>query len=661
MPTNPNKLSQFWQELKRRKVLRVITVYAAVAFVILQLVEILAPSLRLPDWTMNLILVLLIVGFIITVIVSWVYDVTPEGIEKTKPAHKLKVEEKAISSNSWKIASYISFVVIVTLIVLNIIPRTKRSGITEILDKSIAVLPFKNDSPNQERMYFINGTMEAILDNLCKIEDLRVPGRTSVEQYRDNPKPIPTISQEMNVSYILEGSGFRDGNNIRLVVQLLDGRKDQHLWSKTYDSDIEEIFSVQSEIAQLVAAEIEAIITPEEKQLIEKIPTTNVTAYDFCQRGIEAIFGGDGKESLDRAEELYHKALQYDSTFAQAYAGLALVYWYKHRWEEYLEEDYMDSMLILADIALSFDDQLAEAYAIRGRYYEVHNRKAEAINEYNKAIQSNPNYFASYWRKGNLYLNDDLVKSLDNFHKAALLQRGQFLPDRYRELFLAYAYAGFKEKAIYNAEEALNLDDDSATYYSNLATIEDGIGNYEKAIELYRKSYAIDSTQWRVIFKLGENHSFLGQFEESLEYMRKCTSRLWRINRSYSNNSYRIGYAYLVNGFQEEGEYYINEGLEMIKRLIELGRDTYHNLYIYYNLAAIYSFLGDKEKAYETLRLLNQRQRMPLWAASYIKDDPMFESIRDESEFQQILAEVEAKYKAEHERVRKWLEENEML
>ena len=167
-------------------------------------------------------------------------------------------------------------------------------------------LPFKNDSPDQERMYFINGTMEAILDNLCKIEDLRVPGRTSVEQYRDNPKPIPTVAEELDVSYILEGSGHRDGNNVRLIIQLLDGRKDQHLWSKTYDSDIEEIFSMQSEIAQLVAAEIEAFITPEEKQLIEKVPTANLTALDFYQRGNEER----RKYSSDNRETLYGSVMK---------------------------------------------------------------------------------------------------------------------------------------------------------------------------------------------------------------------------------------------------------------------------------------------------------------------------------------------------------------
>jgi hypothetical protein len=150
----PNKISQFWQELKRRKVLRVITVYAAVAFVILQLVEILGPSLRLPEWTMNFILVLLIVGFIITVIVSWIYDIHPKGgIVKTEPADKIEKSDIPKNSNSWKIASYIGFVVIVGLMVLNIIPRT---GKKEILDKSIAVLPFHNDSPDEEKMYFIN-------------------------------------------------------------------------------------------------------------------------------------------------------------------------------------------------------------------------------------------------------------------------------------------------------------------------------------------------------------------------------------------------------------------------------------------------------------------------------------------------------------------------
>jgi TolB-like protein len=277
MPDKPSNPFNFWQELKRRKVVRVITVYAAAAFVIIELINNVYEPLRLPEWTPTLVIVLLIIGFIITVIVSWIYDIHPEGgIVKTEPAHKVKPEDIPKSSNSWRIASYISFVVIIGLIVLNIIPRHSRSEVKEILDKSIAVLPFRNDSPDEEKMYFINGTMEAILDNLCKIKDLRVPGRTSVEQYRDNPKPIQTVAEEMNVSYIVEGSGQKLGDRILLTVQLLDGRNDQHLWSKQYDREIqkvEDLIDIQSEVAQLVAKEIKAIITPEEKQLIEKTLT----------------------------------------------------------------------------------------------------------------------------------------------------------------------------------------------------------------------------------------------------------------------------------------------------------------------------------------------------------------------------------------------------
>ena len=234
----PSKLSQFWQELKRRKVIHTITVYAAAAFVVLELVDIVAPNLGLPAWTFNLVLILLLVGFVITVIVSWIYDIHPEGgIVKTEPAHKVKPGDIPKSSNSWKIASYISFVVIIVLIILNIIPRAGRK---EILDKSIAVLPFINDSQDQENEYLINGIMEDLLINLQSIKELRVLGRTSTEQYRNNPKPIPEIASEMSVVYIVEGSGQRYGDKIRLRVQLVEGATDRHIWADSYfDKQIE--------------------------------------------------------------------------------------------------------------------------------------------------------------------------------------------------------------------------------------------------------------------------------------------------------------------------------------------------------------------------------------------------------------------------------------
>jgi len=638
-----------------------LAIYAGSAYVIFEASTLIFPRWGLPDWTIDLVLYLLILGAIITFVVSWVYDVTPEGVQKTKPVSEALEGEAPPTPNGWKIASYISLVVILVLIVLNILPRT---GEKEILEKSIAVLPFRNDSPDEEKMYFINGTMEAILDNLCKIKDLRVPGRTSVEQYRGVAKPIPEIAEEMNVSYILEGSGQKLGNRILLSIQLLDGKNDQHLWSIQYDREIqkvEDLIDIQSEVAQLVAAEIETIITPVEKQLIEKIPTTNQAAYDFYQRGEEERrkYSFDDSLALERAEDFYHYALEEDSTFALAYTGLAWVYWNMHYGEEFLTENFMDSVLNLTDIALSFDDQLAEAYVIRGEYYRRHNNKEQAIKEYDKALKFNPNDWQAYWNKAILYNFEDLVKCIDNYQKAALLHRGPFLPGLYLDLSNAYAFVGFKEKSRYYIEEKLKLDNDSASYYDFLAHLEELIPNYEKAIEFGKKAYAIDSTDFWINTHLGLYHSCLGQFEESLKYYKTSEKIQRALNRPGLLNIFRIGHAYWENGFIEEAELYFNTGLKSYNEMIELDRNYARDYFTFYNLAAAYAFLGDKEKAFEYLRLFNRVQVKPLFGVSVIKNDRLFDSIRDEPEFQQIVRNVEAQYQAEHERVRKWLEEND--
>ena len=633
------KISQFWQELKRRNVTRVLAVYIAAAFMVLELVDIVSEPFGLPDWSLRVAFFVLLAGFFIAIIISWIYDVTPEGVEKTKPSAELEPGEREVTTNSWKIASYISFVVIIALITINVIPRHNRLKELAILGKSIAVLPFINDSPDEENAYFINGIMEAIIDNLCKIEDLRVVGRTSVEQYRNAPKPVRVIADEMDVSYILEGSGQKYGNKVSLTLQLLDARNDKHLWSNPFSREIviEDIFTLQSEIAQLVAAEIKAIVTPEEKQLIEKVRITNLTAYDFYQRGREELTKywlslRKNKEALERAEDLYRKALEYDSAFALAYTGLADVYFEKNRQKSFFSENYLDSMLILADIALSFDDQLAETYYMRGRYYRNHNEKEQAYNEFDKALKLNPNLYEVYWFRGLLYFSDgDLVKAIDDFQTSATLQRGPDLAFIYQYISAGYGNAGFKEKAIYYETESFILGDDSVNYYEDIGHIEYDYGNFEKAIELVGKAYAIDSTKLRIILELGKCHMWLGQLEESLEYFKKYDKIFKTLNLPYGPQAFRIGYAYQVNGFNEEAQYYFDRGFEFIDKLIELGRPVPN-----YILAAIYAFLGDKEKAYENLRLSNRRQIMLLVMVTTVKNDPLLDSIRDEPEFQQL-------------------------
>ena len=297
-------------------------------------------------------------------------------------------------------------------------------------------------------------------------------------------------------------------------------------------SETKDIFNIQSQIAQSIAAELKATITPEEKQLIEKIPTTNLTAYDFYQRGREEHtkywIDNRNKAALQKAEDLYRKALKYDSTFAQAYSGLARVYWDKHYWKEkeYFSENFMDSVLILTNIALSFDNQLSEAYTLRGRYYSEIGKPEQAIEEFDKAIKLNPNDWMAYYEKGEFYWDADLVNTINYLQKAASINRGAELPSLLGKIGEAYFNAGFPEKSKYYYQEELKLDGDSSNYYWNLAIDESSLRNFDKSIEFEVKGYAIDSTYYGILIMIGDGYSWLGKYKESLKYYKKYYERL---------------------------------------------------------------------------------------------------------------------------------------
>ena len=657
----PNKLSQFWQELKRRNVVRVITVYAGAAFVIIELINNITEPLKLPEWTPALVIVLLGIGFPVVIIFSWIYDIHPEGgMVKTEPAEKIKAEEIPKSSSGWKIASYISFAIIIGLVMLHIFSGT---GNQKLLAKSIAVLPFINDSPDEEKMYFINGTMEAILDNLCKISDLRVVSRTSVEQYRNNIKPVQEIAEEMKVSYVLEGSGLKDGDNIRLTIQLIDAIHDRHLWSSTYNRKANEIFSLQSEIAQMVAREIKAIVSPEEKELIEKEPTSSLTAYDLYQKGLEVqrIFESNhnNREALARAETLYRTSLQYDSTFARAYLGLAYLFNIKYGMDPVLYETYIDSTLEYINTAIGFDNQLADAYNFKGYYYRTINKPDLAIGEWERAISLNPNSAAPYTGLGWQYFSEgDYVKTIGNFAKATTLERGPDLPGLLRNLGFGLTSIGFYKETVDQYREALRLDGDSAEHYRRMAYAELCAGHYEKVIEAGLKAIEKNPQQPEAWNNVGEAYIILGQFEKAMPYYRTYAERL---ESRGARNLYSLpwmAYAYLKNGDTAKADYYISEQIRFGNLWIERGISGYEGSYI--RLAQVYAMNGDRENALANLKLYDQ-QGITSVHDHRLSSFPMFGTIKDDPAFRQILDHLEARYQAEHERVRQWLEENDML
>jgi TolB-like protein/AraC-like DNA-binding protein len=389
----------------------------------------------------------------------------------------------------------ISLIVLIPMAVF-LINKGSVSKATSAKEKSIAVLPFIFLGDETDKQYLAIGMMDDILNNLSKIKDLRVISRTSVEQYRNTRKTANAIGREQDVDYLLEGSLQKDNNQVRLIVQLIKTKNEDHVWSNKYEYDGKDIFSVQSEVAETVASELQAAITPEEMQLIRKIPTTNLTAYDFYQRGKDELDNNGDSISLEKAQRLFQKALELDSTFALAYTGLARIFWNKYYSKTFFTEHFLDSVLNLANRALKYDNQCAEAYYYRGRsYYQIAN-PSEALREIDKAIKFNPNDWRAYNLRSQIYWEglDDLVEAIKNKHEAVIRNRGKALPGLLSQLGLAYLNAGFVEKGKQYYQQGLELSGDSVLYLTCLGLTEFSMENFENAYQLAKNIYKIDST-----------------------------------------------------------------------------------------------------------------------------------------------------------------------
>ena len=326
----------------------------------------------------------------------------------------------------------------------------------EIPEKSIAVLPFKNLGGNIEDQYFIDGVMEEILTNLSRIKALRVISRTSVEQFRESRMSVFQIGKKLNVEFILEGSGQKYGNIFRLRVQLIQVSKDKHIWAEAYEQEIrepEDIFTLQSQVAQSIATELNANISPVETAIIEKTPTQSLTAHDMLLRAQYELYKygltSANYEAIKRAEYFFHAALKYDSTYYSAYLGLAAVYWKKMDLESQFPDNELPAILILSLYFLTLPFLIMfnwQKHIITGEVHILQKvMKHSALEEWDKAILYDPDKTNPYWGKGWFYATHDLIKSLENFEKLISLEPGLMLPEVLTFIGEDYYAAGFPE------------------------------------------------------------------------------------------------------------------------------------------------------------------------------------------------------------------------
>jgi TolB-like protein len=445
---------------------------------------------------------------VIAVILSWIFDIGPEGIEKTKPASKLKSDDKLTVSNSWKIASYLSFVVIIALVLFHILSSDNTSKEIANLEKSIAVLPFSNLSEEEGNEYFIDGLVDDLLNRISVIDRLKVISHTSSDMYRERGvKSIPQIAEELGVTFILEGSVQRYGNKARITVQLIDAKNDDHIWADKYDRDLVDVFQTQSEIAMQVASELNTILTSNEMTQIQESKTENVKAFELYQMG-RFYWNKRTGDGYARSIEYFEQAINEDPGYGLAYAGLADTYnlMALQGWIE--QQEGRDKAVELALKALELDGNLAEAYTVLGsiydyvdwdwdnaerafkrafeinpnyatahHYYSQHchitGRNEEAWIHINKALELNPLSFVIRYVSGaEMYYNDGrFAKALEEIQKCNELHANHpWLP---RSEFAIYWQLGQEEKAFEALRKVLK---------------QDPVYNLQEAEEIYKKS-----------------------------------------------------------------------------------------------------------------------------------------------------------------------------
>lgn len=321
MPVNSNKLSRFWQELKRRRVIHVITVYASASFVLIELVNNLTEPLNLPSSLATIVVIILGVGFPMAVVLSWIYDLTGEGVEKTRPIEEVPEEQTAKVPNAWKIATYLSFVVIIAMVTFNIVGGSKQLRAGDI--QSLVVLPFGNYTGDEQLEYFISGMHSSLIGDLGEINGLRVIGETSSNTYKNREIPVPQIASELMVEAVVETTVTCLEDSVCLQLRLIAAfPEEQLLWSESYNYDKRNILNLYNRVIKDIANEIHLPLSPEQQTQLDMPRPVNPDAYELYLNG-KFHMGFLTKESQEAALDYFSRAIEIDPEYAEAYAGIA--------------------------------------------------------------------------------------------------------------------------------------------------------------------------------------------------------------------------------------------------------------------------------------------------------------------------------------------------
>jgi TolB-like protein/Tfp pilus assembly protein PilF len=740
-------------ELKRRNVLRVAIAYLAAAWLLTEVASTLFPIFGVPEWGIRFIVILLALGFVPSLIFSWAYELTPEGLKRERDV----VHEASVTHVTAKRLDLITISLVVVALLFIVAdrlwfaslaskPKVEQTQSAEDdqqgadqpatakrdLAASVAVLPFANRSADPNDAFFVEGIHDDLLTQLSKIGTIRTISRTSVMRYRDTVKPLPEIASELGVAHILEGGVQRAGDKVRINVQLIDANSDEHLWAERYDRKLSasNLFTIQSEIAEAIAEALHAAISPGEQQRIRATPTENLEAYEAYLLGRQR-YNHSTESSLRDAVGFFRKAVELDPGFAMAWVGLADTYIQLAGDRGFPIGETQANAETALETALELDKELGEAYTSFIELKIKQNDLEGALQNAERAMELSPNYPPLSGLYG--ILQSDLGQTEEGLRwREAAVQMDPMSAELRRSYAIALRELGRTEDALAQLQVALEIDPLHPGILDAIATIQWQVFNQlDRAVQNYSQSIAQNpesdhyvwlaqlyldlseptragllleranelgpgkptthwgklllklitgtgdditgnarviletpiSAPWHAIFvlaQLSRRASASGRYDDALAVYSQNFPDLLQQSKPYIHlENYRaaIDLAWLL---QKVGDH------QKADRLLELSHDFIQGQprlgwWGGYWVAdvQILALQGRKADALAALQEAVDEGWRSLWWY-YLRHDPSLDSIRDEPEFKQALAEIEADVSEQMDRVREMEERGEI-
>lgn len=540
--------------------------------------------------------------------------------------------------------------IFLVLLIVSMLVRPK-DGPDEGLEKSIAVLPFKNDSSDSTNVYLINGLMESTLNNLQKIGDLRVISRTSTEKYRESSKSAPEIAKELNVNYFVEGSGQKIGDRIMLNIQLIEASTDKHLWAAQYERDSKDIFKIQQEIASTIANEIKAIISPRAQRQITKIPTDNLLAYDNFLKG-RNILNYSFQDEILAAIPYFKKAIELDENFAEAYAFLTFSYYYIDLFKS--NKQHVAEMNEAAKKAMSLDAELPESYVAMALCERQKNDYQAAVKFLERALELNPNSAEVINLLSDIYANylPDTEKYLEYALKGIKLNStaNDSLTTSYIYLHLSNALIqnGFIEESIYYVNRSLDYSEFNG-YSSFVKTFmlyarEKDIGKLQSRLIAEWKK---DSSRIDILQEIGKVSFFKRDFKAAHYYYQiLLKERESKGLDVYRYENLKIGIVFEKMGEPEKADALIKDYYDYASN----DESFYKDVFMY----AYYAYKGNEQMAMKHLKSFTELDNYQYWFILF-DDDPTSDNLSNVAEIDALWQVVIDKFWRNHEELRERL------